>query len=115
MTKIRHFNFSVVVFSALAALFFFANNTQAGELKIIDGSGLTRAAKVIAAPATVVVKLNSEVKSIRLTHVDGLAVDQFAKPADGSKQFTFSSVPEGTWKILNDDSKAIVAEVKIVQ
>lgn len=115
MIKSRSINFSLLAISLLAVVFIFTSSTQAGELKILDSSGLTRAAKIVYAPATVIVRLNSEAKSIKLSHVDGLAVDQFAKATDVAKQFTFQAVPEGTWKILNEDSKAIVAEVKIVQ
>ena len=75
-------------------------SVHAGELKIVDAHGLTRALKVIARPVTVIVSPSDpSIKSaIELLHTDSFTQD-IKEPARENGQFVFREVGEGAWQI----------------
>ena len=86
----------------------------AGELRILDSMGLTRAVKFVDEHAKVVISTGSDAAGISLSHVDGLAPDIEGKRTS-DKSILFADVPEGVWKIKISDQPVAISEVKIVQ
>lgn len=94
----------------------FSASASAGELRILDRMGLTRAVKMVEGNASVVIisKSAGAPADIQLAHIDGLAPD--IDPASNSKgTVTFTQVPEGTWRVKSEDRQLVISEVKIVQ
>ena len=95
-----------------------ASVASAGELRIVDGLGLTRAVKSIGRDAKVVIvasaKGGAALQDLSLVHVDGLASDHEGV-AQGEHHFVFNAVEEGAWKIKSSSPQVVVSEVKIVQ
>lgn len=100
--------FATTAFGVLAA--------HAGELRVLDSMGLTRAVRSIQNSATVQVTVRSggEVQNLMLSHIDGLAPNRGPSSVSGETA-TFRDVPEGSWRISAEGSKPVIAEVKIVQ
>ena len=88
----------------------------AGEVKIIDGHGLTRAVKVVKASAIVTVESKEKAllpNSIVLSNTDGIAADIGASNSS-ELQAVFKGVTDGTWQIKSSQSIAIHS-VKITE
>lgn len=115
MFKIRAFLVSLL----LAGVAFSPLCASAGELRILDGMGLTRAVKFVENPAKVIISASlqenkSQPADLFLSHVDGLVPD-IEGSRNPDKSLTFVDVPEGVWKIKAPDQHIIISEVKIVQ
>ncbi len=94
-----------------------ASTACAGELRILDGMGLTRAVKSVRDEGTVAVMTRgggAAPGAVILSQVDGLAPD--INPAKASDTaVVFERVPEGAWRIKTASSKVVITEVKIDQ
>ena len=91
----------------------------AGEIRILDSMGLSRAAKYIDGNGKVIISAHApdnkeQVPDILLSHVDGLAPD-IEGTRGPDKSVIFTDVPEGVWKIKAPEQAIVITEVKIVQ
>jgi hypothetical protein len=107
------------LFSILVAVLLLPGVSFAGEIRVLDSMGLTRAVKSVEGAAKVVVSAHIDKKSLLavdvvLSHVDGLAADVEGFPSP-DHTIVFSDVPEGVWKIKSSEPELVISEVKIVQ
>ena len=87
----------------------------AGQIKIVDQRGLTRAVRKVPDKARVIIKVNTATENaseITLSNIDGMGGD-VAGRAGESTQIVFENISEGTWEIRGA-KKVAVSEVKIV-
>jgi len=85
----------------------------AGELKVLDSMGLTRAVKRVDNGASVRVETrNDTATQISLTHVDGLAPDiSGSRQDDGS--YVFRNVTQGSWRLTVEGQDVVISQVRI--
>ena len=103
--------------SLVCGLLMAAPSAFAGELRILDSMGLTRAVKSVHEQASVRVSTGGGAGApgaVILSQVDGLAPD--INPSKVSDSVVvFEQVPEGAWRIRISSPKVVISEVKIDQ
>ena len=103
---------SRTLIAALLAGLLSSSDALAGDLKVIDSHGLTRAVRVIKEKAQVVIDVSPRPEGpIPLSNTDGIANDVKGSLSD-SGQLVYQGVSEGTWQ-LKLSSPLTIKSVKI--
>jgi len=101
----------------LLLLFVFPYSVYAGEVKIVGPEGLTRAAKVVSKPSTVII-------SLQLAPEKGASIEVLLESINGLSNeleglmlspvlFEVRGVSEGSWRIRLKGGRASVSKVTI--
>lgn len=105
----------VVTLCLLWGAFFGLTEAFAGEIRVVDGVGLTRAVKSVPEMGTVSVRLKDQhagPSEWQLINVDGLASDVTGVYSK-DREVVFPGVRGGTWRIQSKGTPVPVEAVRI--
>ena len=96
----------------IAGSLILANSAYAGEVRVVDADGMTRA--IIRAKNTVRIELGmkSLVETESIQNVEGVNPD-IALTKTGDRLFIYSPVPDGVWRLTGDSST--VESVRLIE